>query len=234
MDDIITTPPEVPANPNPAPPSDPPAQDAPPAPPAPAPAADPATQPPADWRAALPESWRDMLKDAADEESARKVLERGLNYNPASKPEDVVLKYPEGIQVDEGLNKNFQQFCVDKGITPSQAQELLNWQIAANKSAIEAVRASGEKELREKWGPRYEENTAQGLKAVVALDKQMGGRFAEALAYSGMNNNPTMVEALHIIGNSISEDTLSAGAGASAPDKPESAVDTYTAMNFKN
>lgn len=233
MDDIVTTPPEVPANPNPAPAPDPAAPDAPPAPPAPAPAADPAAQPPADWRAALPESWRDMLKDAADEEAARKVLERGLNYNPASKPEDVVLKYPDGIQVDDGLNKNFQQFCVDKGITPTQAQELLNWQLSANKSVIEAVRASGEQELREKWGPRYEENTTKALKAVVALDKQMGGRFAERLAYSNMNNDPVIVEALHIIGNSITEDTLSAGAGASAPDKQESPVDTYKAMNFK-
>lgn len=233
MDEITNTPPAEPANPNQAPPSDPVAPDAPPAPPAPTAAADPATQPPADWRAALPESWRDMLKDAADEESARKVLERGLNYNPASKPEDVVLKYPDGIQVDDGLNKNFQQFCVAQGITPTQAQELLNWQISANKSAIESAHANGEKELREKWGPRYEENTAQGLKAVVALDKQMGGRFAEALTYSGMNNNPVMVEALHIIGKSISEDTLSAGAGASAPDKPEAAEDTYKAMNFK-
>lgn len=231
MDDpIITNPTADPASPAPAPVSDPATPDAPPASSAPAPAADPA---PADWRATLPEAWRDMLKDAADEESARKVLERGLNYNPASKPEDVKLTYPEGIQVDEGLNKNFQQFCVDKGITPTQAQELLNWQLSANKSAIEAVRADGEKTLREKWGPRYEDNTAQALKAVVALDKQMGGRFAERLAFSNMNNDPVIVEALHIIGNSISEDTLSAGAGAGAPDKPEAPEDTYKSMNFK-
>ena len=231
MDEITNTPPAEPANPNPAPAADPVAPDAPPAPPTPA--ADPATQPPADWRAALPESWRDMLKDAADEESARKVLERGLNYNPASKPEDVKLNYPDGIQVDEGLSKNFQQFCVDKGITPTQAQDLLNWQLSANKSAIEALRANGEQELREKWGPRYEENTAQSLKAVIALDKQMGGRFAERLAFSNMNNDPVIVEALHIIGKSITEDSLSGGAGTSAPDKAEAPEDTYKAMNFK-
>lgn len=236
MDDIAT-----PGNP--APETTPPASDpasqnatsAPAAPPAAQPDGNPAQPgnadaPAADWRATLPESWRDMLTDAADEEAARKILERGLNYNPAASPDDVALTYPDGIQVDEAVSGDFKKFCVDKGITPAQAQALLDWQIGASKQIADTVIANGQRELREKWGHNYDANTAQALKAVVALDKRMEGRLAETLAFTNMNNNPVLVEAFHHIGQLISEDQLSAGQAAAAPDKAEAPEETYKGM----
>lgn len=185
---------------------------------------------PEDWRSGLPAAWADKLKDVAGEEDAVKALERGLSYTPALKPEDVELKYPDGMQVDEGVRDNFRQFCVDKGITPTQAQALLDWQLAANKEITDAVMARGKAELQKLWGSRFEENSAKALKAVVALDKRMDGRLSEALAFSGMNNNPVLVEAFHNIGTLISPDALSGGKAAPAPDKPETAEETYNGM----
>ena len=185
---------------------------------------------PEDWRSSLPAAWADKLKDVAGEEDAVKALERGLSYTPALKPEDVELKYPEGMQVDEGVRDNFRQFCVDKAITPAQAQSLLDWQLAANKEITDAVMAKGKAELQKLWGSRFEENSAKALKAVVALDKRMGGRLSETMAFNGMNNNPVLVEAFHAIGTLISTDALSGGRAAPAPDKAETAEETYNGM----
>lgn len=184
----------------------------------------------ADWRTGLPEGWGEKLKDVESADDALKALERGLSYTPALKPEDVELKYPDGIQVDEGVRDNFRQFCVDKGITPTQAQALLDWQLAANKEITDAVMAKGKAELQKLWGSRFEENSAKALKAVVALDKRMDGRLSETLAFSGLNNNPVLVEAFHNIGTLISADALSGGKAAPAPDKTETAEETYNGM----
>lgn len=183
-----------------------------------------------DWRSAFPEGWNEKLKEVGSAEDALKALERGLSYTPALRPEDVELKYPDGIQIDEGVRDNFRQFCVDKGITPAQAQALLDWQLTANKEITDAVMAKGKAELQKIWGSRFEENSAKALKAVVNLDKRMGGRLSEALAFSGMNNNPVLVEAFHHIGTLISADALSGGKAAPAQDKQETAEETYNGM----
>lgn len=200
--------------------------------PSPAPASDaiPSPAPVADWRGTLPAAWADKLKDMGSEADALKALERGLGYTPAQRPEDVELTYPEGFTVDKAVSDSFCRFCVDKGITPAQAQALLDWQIAANKEMHDAALASGKAALQKQWGSRFEENSSLALKAVIALDKRLGGRLSEALTFSGMSDNPAIVEAFHAVGSLISEDSLSGGTGAGATDKPESAEDTYKNM----
>lgn len=185
---------------------------------------------PASWLETLPQTWREKLTGCTSEEEALKALERGQAYTPAQKPEDVALVYPENLKVDDGVSNDFKRFCVEQGITPGQAQALLDWQLGADKQLRDAARQTGEKELRAKWGARYDDNVNQALKAVVALDKRMGGRFAEALTWSGMKDNPVMVEALHAIGQSISEDALAVGSGAADPGRPESPEETYNGM----
>lgn len=207
-------------------------QGAPDSAPSPAPASGPAPGPAsaADWRGTLPAAWADKLKDMGSEADALKALERGLGYTPAQRPEDVELRYPEGLTVDKAVSDSFRQFCVDKGITPSQAQALLDWQLAANKEMHDAALASGKAALQKQWGSRFEENSALALKAVTALDKRLGGRLSEALAFTGMSNDPAIVEAFHAVASLISEDSLSGGTGAGASDKPESAEETYKNM----
>ncbi|WP_304473629.1 hypothetical protein [uncultured Desulfovibrio sp.] len=211
-------------------PADNPAADTPTPADSPAPEGGAPTSQPTDWRTGFPEAWGEKLKDVESADDALKALERGLSYTPALKPEDVELKYPDGMQVDEGVRDNFRQFCVDKGITPAQAQALLDWQLAANREIADAVMARGKAELQKLWGSRFEENSAMALKAVVNLDRRMGGKLSEALAFSGMNNNPVLVEAFHHIGTLISADALSGGKAAPAQDKAETAEETYNGM----
>lgn len=184
----------------------------------------------ADWRGGLPAAWAEKLRNMASEADALRALERGLGYTPALRPEDVNLRYPEGMTVDKAVSDSFRQFCVDRGITPDQAQALLDWQLAANKEMNDAALAAGKAELQKLWGSRFEENSALALKTVTALDKRLGGRLSEALAFTGMNNNPALVEAFHAVGTLIAEDSLSGGTAAAAADRPESAEETYTRM----
>ena len=100
-----------------------------------------ATPAPADWRSAFPAEWGDRLKNVNSAEDAARALERGLAYTPALRPEDVELSYPEDVRVDEGVRDNFRRFCVEKGLTPTQAQALVDWQIAANREIAEIGRA---------------------------------------------------------------------------------------------
>lgn len=195
-----------------------------------APTPAPANAPAPDWRGALPAAWAEKLKEVGGEEDALRALERGLGYTPAQRPEDVELIYPDGLTVDKAVSDSFRRFCVDKGITPAQAQALLDWQLATNKEMHDAALAAGKATLEKRWGSRFAENSALALKAVTALDKRLGGRLSEALAFSGMKNDPVLVEAFHAVGSLIAEDSLSGGAAAGAADRPESAEDTYKNM----
>ena len=195
------------------------------------PAAPSGNDTPADWRTGLPDGWADKLKDVQTSEDALKALERGLGYKPAEKLEDITLKYPDSFKgsVDEGVERNFKKFCVSNGITATQAQKLLEWQLGANKEILDKIVADGTKTLKETWGSRFEENRATALKAFTALDKRLGGELANSVAGRNMANDPVFVRAFHEIGKLISEDTL-AGGGAGSSVARESAEDTYKDM----
>lgn len=185
-----------------------------------------------DWRSSLPEAWADKLKDVESADDAMKVLERGLGYKPAEKAEDIELKYPESFKgkVDEGVESGFRDFCVKQGITPGQAQALLDWQLCADKEIRDKLIEDGTSALRETWGNRFDENRGAALKAFTALDRRMGGELSGTVSGHGMANDPVFVRAFYEIGKLLSEDTLSGGSGAPSPDVAENAEDTYKQM----
>lgn len=184
-----------------------------------------------DWRTTLPAGWGDKLKDVGSAEDALQALERGLGYKPAQKADDITLKYPDSFKgsVDEGVEQNFREFCVEAGITAAQAQKLLDWQLGANKELLDKIIEDGTKALKSEWGSRFAENRATALKAFTALDKRMGGELSSSVAGRNMANDPTFVRAFHEIGKLLSEDTLAGGAGGSSSGR-ESAEDTYRNM----
>lgn len=192
----------------------------------------PGATPPDDWRAALPRDWGDRLRGVQSAEEALRALERGLDYRPAERAEDIRLTYPESFRgrVDRGVEDGFRQFCVDNGITPAQAQKLLDWQLGADREITDKIIADGARELRSEWGSRFEENRASALRAFTALDRRMGGRLSASIEGRDMANSPVFVRAFHEIGKLLSEDTLSGGSGPAPFDARESAVDTYKGM----
>ena len=184
------------------------------------------------WRTALPEAWADRLKDVAGPDDAMAALERGLAYHPARSVDEIRLEWPEDFsgRVDENVQRGFCELCVREGITPPQAQALLDWQIHANRQALEEVAEAGVKALRRSWGTRFERNRGEALRAFSALDRRMGGELSASAAGRGMANDPVFVRAFYEIGRLLSEDGLSAGTVPSARVMRESAEETYNGM----
>lgn len=189
--------------------------------------------PAVDWREGLPESWREAFKDAKTAEEALEAYKRGVGYNPPKSVDDLTLTLPEGVQIDDGVNHNFREQCVKLGVTKDQAQALMDWEIQTGKEMRQAMIADGIKELKDAWGSQFEAKRSLAMNAVTALDRRMGGKFANALAARGLADDPVVIQAFSHIGEIISEDTLSGGAGGASGDRPESPEDTYKAMNFK-
>lgn len=189
-------------------------------------------EPAGDWRAALPGDWADRLRDVDDPQEAVKALERGLAYHPAEKAEDIRLEFPEEFagRVDEGVQRTFRELCVEQGITPAQAQALLDWQIGADREILARTVEEGTQALRQSWGSRFEQNRSEALRAFSALDRRMGGELSGSVAGRGMANDPTFVRAFYEIGRLISEDGLSAGTVPAARVERETAEETYNGM----
>jgi len=193
----------------------------------------PEDTPSGDWRETLPEAWREATKDAKTPEEALAAYKRGVGYNPPKTIDDVELQLPEGVPIDEGVNKNFREQCVKLGVTKDQAQGLMDWEIQTGKEMRQQLIADGTKELKEAWGAGYEAKRSLAMRAVTALDRRMGGKFANALAARGLADDAVVVQAFAHIGEMISEDTLSGGNGGAGGDRPEAPEDTYKAMHFK-
>jgi len=189
--------------------------------------------PAGDWREGLPESWREAFKDAKTAEEALDAYKRGQGYNPPKSVDELELTLPEGVPIDEGVNHNFREQCVKLGVTKDQAQSLMDWEIQTGKEMRQQLIADGTKELKEAWGAGYEAKRSLAMRAVTALDRRMGGKFANALAARGLADDAVVVQAFAHIGEMISEDTLSGGNGGAGGDRVESPEDTYKSMNFK-
>lgn len=186
-----------------------------------------------DWRESLPESWREAFKDAKTADEVLDAYKRGVGYNPPKSVDELELTLPEGVPIDEGVNHNFREQCVKLGVTKDQAQSLMDWEIQTGKEMRQQLIADGTKELKEAWGAGYEAKRSLAMRAVTALDRRMGGKFANALAARGLADDAVVVQAFAHIGEMISEDTLSGGNGGAGGDRVESPEDTYKSMNFK-
>lgn len=184
-----------------------------------------------DWRNSLPESWREHFRNVPDAGTALKIVERGLRYQPALRPEDIVLHMPEGTTArpDTGVQDHFRRFCVEQGITPRQAQALLEWQLQTDAACRSRLLEEGTRTLQQRWGSRFEEKRGQALTAFMALDRRMGGELSRSPGGQRMASDPVMVQVFQEIGALLSEDSLAGGSGQ-APGLRESAEDTYSHM----
>lgn len=187
---------------------------------------------PADWRSGLPDGWADRLKDVKDADEAMKALERGLAHQPAQKPEDIALKYPESFTgaIDEGVENNFREFCVKEGITPKQAQALLDWQLGANREILDKVIEDGTKPLRERGEAALTENRDTALKAFSALDRRMNGELSGSVPGGTWPMIRPLCGRFMKSENFFPRTLFPAVRGATPSDGRESAEDTYKNM----
>lgn len=189
----------------------------------------PVATPPAQDPPAPQGNWYDgygdmgeTFKSFGSKEEMLSALERGKGYHPAADVKDINLTFPEGIEVDEAAMTSYKEFCVKNGITPEQAAALSQWQVNQILQNTQKIQEDGKAALKTLWGNTYDKNVEKSLSTLATLDRRMGGRLSVELNRSGGANNPVIVEALHVIGSLISEDSLSGAAAAPGSEEPMS------------
>lgn len=197
-----TTEPPIPQDPQPAATSDPA--------PAPQPAADPQA-----WYAGLPQEMHGQLAQFKTVDDLMAVVSRGIQFAPAASVEDYKLNVPAGVAINKAQHDEFKALCHKEGIPVSMAQKLLDWDIERNTAGIQAALAYGDQELTKLWGADKDKNKEKALQFLTTLDRKMGGRLAPTLDNDVLMMNPSWVEALHLLGGIISEDSLGGAAAAS-------------------
>ena len=185
---------------------------------------------PVKWQDALPESMREAAGGFASADEAVQAMKRGMDYHPVTSAEEVNLKFPEGITVDEKQNLAFRELCVKTGLTRAQAQALADWQIESETAMMKARTESTTEQLKQEWGADYVRRDDLSQRALRALDKRVGGQneLTSALVNSGAWSLAPVRMAFAELGGLMSEDSLSGGRGAAAPDVPESPESTYS------
>jgi hypothetical protein len=185
---------------------------------------------PVKWQDALPESMREAAGGFASADEAVQAMKRGMDYHPVTSAEEVNLKFPEGIIVDEKQNLAFRELCVKTGLTKAQAQALADWQIESETAMMKAQTESTTEQLKKEWGADYVRRDDLSQRALHALDRQVGGQneLTSALVNSGAWSLAPVRRAFAELGGLMSEDSLSGGRGAATPDVPESPESTYS------
>lgn len=117
------------------------------------------------------------------------------------------------LPVPEGDNGEFAGAASSKmfelGVSKKQAQGIAEWYNAQQAQAIEQFHQQREQQatenvaaIRKEWGGNYDANLATANKAISAY---LPPEAIQALADSGLGNNPHIVKAFHKIGQSLSE-----------------------------
>lgn len=176
----------------------------------------------AHWSQSMPEAWREAVKGFGTPEEALQALQRGSGINPAAKPEDIDLGWPEGTQVDTAQEGRFKQECVRLGVTAEQAKALAHWQLKEVADAKAELLRTGEADLRSRWGAHFDANRQAALGALTMLDRKMEGRLAPAFAAIGAADDPVIIEALHALSTLVSEDSLGGASPSGGGTKPMS------------
>lgn len=148
---------------------------------------------------------------------------------PPSSPDDIRLSFPEGVDVDQNINLDFRELCVQNGISPRQAQALADWQMRLDREYAARQKAAVDDALRRRWGAETEANRMAALDVAQHLDRKLGGDRLSSLLNGPLGSNPVLYETLHLISTMISEESL----GSTSPDAPverETPLDAYKAL----
>ena len=140
-------------------------------------------------------------------------------YDKLGRPSDpnayeLTAEVGEGEQIDEQLMSSFKETAHKHGLSPAQAQGLLDYYNSiSSQSMVDLennavlVQEQSQRELREEWGGSYEANLSQASN----IGKQFFGEEIYGLQMadgSQLGDNPTLIKGLAKMASVVSEDTL--------------------------
>ncbi|MBQ9536606.1 MAG: hypothetical protein IJU79_02325 [Desulfovibrionaceae bacterium] len=147
----------------------------------------------------------------------------------------VKIEVPEGTPIDDKTLGDFGKTAVKLGLTQTQAQELVKFQVSAIQRQREAIIDHGVKTLQRDWGAKASEYQQSVMTLIANIDRQMGNNaFSKALNSCGATCFPDVCKGLLLIAQSVSEDTMGKGGAGNASNRPETALDGLEAEWAKN
>ncbi|MFA5165583.1 MAG: hypothetical protein WC481_08500 [Candidatus Omnitrophota bacterium] len=125
------------------------------------------------------------------------------------------LKAPEGFKLSDELVNGFKEQAHKLGYNARQTGELFKWFVGSQVSEYnrlmqekEGSRSTAEKDLRSKWGAKYDQNLANIAKLIKAYADKDDVKFIE----EGVGNDPRVIRLLSKFAEKMGEDGLLGGA----------------------
>jgi len=152
-------------------------------------------------------------------------------------PDKYEFKKGENIKVElnEDLLNNFKKFAHSKNITAAQFNDLVNFQMEAMQSAIEAgerqaaeAKQRAAEALKAEWKEKYEDNFKQAKATAEKLE------ILADLEALGLADNPTTIKMLAKLNSKLSEDTLKPKTKVETPDSKTELADLMKSDAFIN
>lgn len=129
--------------------------------------------------------------------------------------EDYAIAAPEGVSVDEGFVKEFQEFALENSIPKSMYNKLTEWymtkqaalegNVRANTEAWNKQQEENKAALKSEWGSNYQKNIDGSWNALTSLVGEPEAR--KMLDKYG--NDTTFLKMMNNIHHKISEDSIS-------------------------
>lgn len=133
-------------------------------------------------------------------------------YNSLGRPESpdkYTFSFDDDIKeyVDPNLVNSYSQVAHQAGLTTQQAQALVDFEVARGKQQLEAMenqRIQAENQLRQTWGPDYD-NRLAGAKAAARSYSEKYPDAVERLMNGPEGNNPVLISMLSELGANMRE-----------------------------
>lgn len=151
---------------------------------------------------------------ATDEEIAAFRQAMGIPEGPDGY-EFEIQNVPEDVSFDE-----FKQLAAEVGLTPQQAQKLVEWDMQRRASEkqqqdeqFKATRDEAIRHLQERHGDKWESKLEKALRLV---EKAGGTELRQELNETGIGNNPKLIDTFIKLADMTSEDGIVFGSGSDA------------------
>ena len=137
-------------------------------------------------------------------------------------PGGYTLKAPDGVKVDDALKGSFADAAHKSGLTPAQAQGLMDWwntTAAAAGDQVNQARTQAQEKtvaaLKQEWGTAYDQKLSL---AKQALDHYGGDALQRELDANGLGNSPVLARMLSKLGGQLQEDGVIGKGGGGGGD----------------
>jgi hypothetical protein len=145
------------------------------------------------------------------------------------------VKLPDGMSIDDGLKKGYQDIAHKAGLSTKQADELYKWwngtmgeRFAASQGQTQQQMAAAETALRTEWGQAFDQNVALGRQAVQHYG---GEKLLAELEATGLGNHPELAKVFARMGKDLQEDgVIGAGGGGTGINSPGEARQQISAL----